>query len=128
MKPQTEAKPKQGTQPLNEEPAKLDDLILNVAAPKPKAENITRSPSQLPEQIQDMLKNGIPVRKAVFHKSLIFHNKNSLAETCYVDKEFDKSAKVNKHVKMWLTPYVLVIEQGGEYKLVPLANVSDITV
>lgn len=83
--------------------------------------------SKMPEHIKSLISHAIPVRKAVFHRTVIFHNKMAAPEHCYMSSRFAKDVKKYKIANMWLTPYVLICEQEGEYKLIPLANVSDIT-
>lgn len=71
----------------------------------------------------DVLKeNGIPVKKATFHKTI-----SSLVDGTpeYQYYHPDGTHKKSRKAFMWYTPSGLLIEQNNKYKMVPLANVSD---
>lgn len=106
----------------------MDDQIIEIGATKMSDEGKPDiKPKVIPSQVTEMMTSGIPVRKAIFHRTVIFNHKTSMPETCYFGPEWSKDAKANKVARMWLTPYVLLCEQKGEFKFIPLANVSDIT-
>lgn len=82
----------------------------------------------LPDALQQLMNAGIPVRKAVFHKTIIFDYQNSTAEYAYYAANWAKDQKKNRIANMWYTPHGLVMEKDGIIKIVPLANVADTTV
>lgn len=82
----------------------------------------------LPDALQQLMDAGIPVRKAVFHKTIIFDYQNSTAEYAYYAANWAKDQKKNRIANMWYTPHGLVMEKDGIIKIVPLANVADTTV
>lgn len=127
MKPQTEVK-KPAVEAIVEDPTKMPDVILEVGAIKASdSGKIQPALKSIPKAVQDMIENGIPVRKAVFHRTVIFHSHLASPETCYMSPSWAKDTKKQRTARMWLTPHVLLCEQAGEYKFIPLANVSDIT-
>lgn len=82
----------------------------------------------LPDALQQLMDAGIPVRKAVFHKTIIFDYTNSTAEYAYYAATWAKDQKKNRIANMWYTPHGLVMEKDGIIKIIPLANVADTTV
>lgn len=82
----------------------------------------------LPDALQQLVDAGIPVRKAVFHKTIIFDYTNSTAEYAYYAATWAKDQKKNRIANMWYTPHGLVMEKDGIIKIIPLANVADTTV
>lgn len=108
-------------------PAQIEDMTLNVAAKvaEQKAKPSLRVVKALPQALQDLIENGIPVRKAVFHRTVIFDYAGGTPETAFYCESWSKDMKKNKIAKMWYTPHGLVCEQAGLFKIIPLANVSD---
>lgn len=105
----------------------MADLTLNVAAAV-EAQNSKpqlRIVKPLPAALVALIDNGIPVRKAVFHRSVIFDYAGGTPETAYYSADWSKEMKKYKVANMWYTPHGLVCEQNGLFKIIPLANVSD---
>jgi hypothetical protein len=62
--------------------------------------------------------SGIPIKKAVFHKTVEAFDGSP--ETAFYQK-----GKPTRTANMWLTPYVLICEQvKGHRVIVPLANIG----
>ena len=64
-----------------------------------------------------MIKNGIPVKKAVFHQAI--SNGYNEPETNFSSDDL----KVNRKVEMWLSPNLLICKQNGKYFATPHANI-----
>lgn len=85
-----------------------------------------------PKEIQELIDNGIPLKMAVFHRTVLsFGNFGTVTgepENAFWAPSGDKTkpnAKPSRTAKMWYTPHGLVCEQHGIYKIIPTANVSD---
>ena len=68
------------------------------------------------EQLQKMIKSGIPVKKAVFHQAIA--NGYKEPETNFASDD----VKVGRRVDMWLTPNLLICFQNDRYFATPHAN------
>lgn len=68
---------------------------------------------------------GIPLRKAVFHRTVVSLIGGSPENAFYDDRNQVKKAQKSRQALMWYTPNGLLVEQVGKHKLIPLANVSD---
>lgn len=75
--------------------------------------------------LAQLMENGIPIRKAVFHRTVIFDYAGGTPEYAFYSPEWSKDIKKNRVAKMWYTPHGLICEQNGHFKIVPLATVSD---
>lgn len=82
----------------------------------------------IPDGIKKLIDIGIPIRKAVFHRTVLFEYAGGTPESAYYAPEWSENVKKHKMARMWYTPHGLVCEQNSLYKIVPLANVSDTTV
>jgi len=78
------------------------------------------------EKIQGLIEIGIPIRMAVFHRTILSlgNGKPGEPESALYSPE-NQGTKKSRTANMWLTPQCLVVEQNGVYKLIPQANVSD---
>lgn len=87
--------------------------------------SIKKKPAPKPAspQVQALIDSGIPIRFAIFHRAIRSHMGEP--ETGMWDPSCDKATKISRVGKMWYTPHGLVIDQGGKFKIIPLANVSD---
>lgn len=106
-----------------------EDLTLSVASAL-EAKNARpqlRIVKALPKQLEELIENGIPVRKAVFHRTVLFDYAGGTPESAFFSPEWAQDVKKQRVAKMWYTPHGLVCEQNGMWKIVPLANVSDTT-
>lgn len=72
-----------------------------------------------------LIENGIPVRKATFHRTVLFDYTGGTPEYAFYSKEWSKDVRPNRVANMWYTPHGLICEQNGHFKIVPLATVSD---
>ncbi len=77
-------------------------------------------------QIDILIESGIPLKMAVFHRPI----KSIMGEPefAFYVKETDPkkvSPKPSRIAKMWYTPHGLVTLQKDQFKLIPLANVSE---
>lgn len=112
---------------IPEVPVQMEDITLNVGAmnkiqaEKPQLKVI----KELPAALQALIDNGIPLRKAVFHRAVIFDCHGGTPETAYYSKEWATDVKAHKVAQMWYTPHGLVCTQKDIWKIIPLANVSD---
>lgn len=107
----------------------MEDMTLNIAAAvesqkeKPKL----RLADKLPKQVEELIANGIPVRKAIFHSTILFDYGSNTPETVLFSPDWSEHTKKNKVARMWFTPHGLICEQMGIYKIIPLAMVKDTT-
>lgn len=85
----------------------------------------SKSKLVIPEDLKSLVEIGIPLRKVVFHRTVIFDYKAGTPESAYYCHDWSEVMKKNKQANMWFTPHCVVCEQAGHWKLVPLANVSD---
>lgn len=81
--------------------------------------------SATPIELKSLIDNGIPLRKAVFHTTVIFDYAAGMPMHAFYSEDWSKDMKKNKVARMWYTPYGVICEQAGFWKLVPLANVAD---
>lgn len=81
-----------------------------------------------PHDLQKLIEIGIPIKKAVFHRAVLFDHKTSAPETAYYSPTYGKDLKKHKVARMWYTPHGLICEQNDQWKIIPLANVSDTVV
>lgn len=114
-------------QEQNDPPPTIEDLTVNVAAAvesqnsKPKL----RIVKDLPAALEALVENGIRIRKAVFHRTVLFDYQGGSPEYAFYSPDWSKDMKKTKVAEMWYTPHGLVCSQAGLWKIVPLANVSD---
>jgi len=83
------------------------------------------APKPAPEKIQGLIDIGIPVRMAVFHRTILSMGNGKPGEPENALYSPEQGSKKSRTANMWLTPQCLVVEQNGVYKLIPQANVSD---
>jgi len=77
-----------------------------------------KAPKQEDSTYESMKLSGIPIKKAVFHKTVEAYDGSP--ETAFYQK-----GKPTRTASMWLTPYVLICEQvKGHRVIVPLANIG----
>lgn len=94
----------------------LEEQKIDKRTKEYKTQNITASRAK----IEALKESGIPLKMAVFHRAI--RSFDGTPETAFYSGE----AKKSRIALMWLTPDILLCEQqGGHYKLIPTANVSD---
>lgn len=85
----------------------------------------TEAPKPAPEKIQGLIDIGIPIRMAVFHRTILSMGNGGTGEPENALYYPESKVRPSRTANMWLTPQCLVVEQKGVYKLIPQANVSD---
>lgn len=86
-----------------------------------KEVQITHS-NQSEDLFEKLIENGIPLRKCVFHKTIVSWNN----EPEYAFYAPEQGLKKSRIAKMWYTPHGVAWEgEKGIRGIVPLANVSD---
>lgn len=114
----------------NQPPMNVEDVTLNVSAiEKAQKDKPQVKHDETPQGIVALIAMGIPIRKATFHRTVIFDLgiSGGTPEHAYYSPDWGGLEKSKKHkiARMWYTPHGLVAEQQGVWKIVPLANVSD---
>jgi len=78
-----------------------------------------------PPELKQLIESGIPLRKVVFGRTVIFEGQNATPEFAFYDPNHSQGSIANRKAKLWYTPHGVICEQRGVYKLVPLSNVID---
>ncbi len=76
------------------------------------------------EMIKKLIESGIPLRQAIFNKTVLSW-RNEPENAFYSPQAPGRQPKPSRTANLWYTPHGVVTEQGGVYKIIPLANVSD---
>lgn len=81
--------------------------------------------AQVPKPLQELIESGIPLRKVVFAKTVIYEGSSATPEWALYDPEHSPKSIENRKAKIWYTPYGVVCLQRAVYKIIPLSNVID---
>lgn len=76
------------------------------------------------DKINELIENGIPLKKVVFHDTVLSFGAQSSGEP--ESALYDGgSAKKSRLAQMWLTSAGVVIKQKDNYKIIPAAAIKD---
>ena len=74
--------------------------------------------------IKALLDDAIPLHKVVLKEPVIFSQTN-IPENAFYQTG---AGKTSRTAKIWFTPHGFIIEQNGEYKIIPGEQVKDSTI
>jgi len=93
--------------------------------PSKKVKTTTSTKDKTQELWDQLKESAVPAQKAVFHKTVTSYT----GEPEYAFYANDPIVKKSRSAKLWCSPHFLLIEQPkGFKKMIPMSNVSDITI